>query len=54
MLLRNRVRDGEGGYDVLTPLRLDDGTAVVIDRGWVARNVAETGSRISWNRPPAP
>jgi cytochrome oxidase assembly protein ShyY1 len=41
VLLRNRVRDGEGGYDVLTPLRLDDGSAVVIDRGWVARNVAE-------------
>ena len=38
MLLRNRVRDGEGGYDVLTPLVLDDGTAVVVDRGWVPRN----------------
>jgi cytochrome oxidase assembly protein ShyY1 len=37
-LLRNRVRDGEGGYDVLTALVLDDGTAVVVDRGWVARN----------------
>ena len=36
-LLRNRVRDGEGGFDVLTPLVLDDGTAVVVDRGWVPR-----------------
>jgi surfeit locus 1 family protein len=40
-LLRNRVRDGEGGYDVLTPLVLDDRTAVVVDRGWVARNVVD-------------
>ena len=38
VLLRNRVRDGEGGYELLTPLVLDDGTAVVVDRGWVPRN----------------
>jgi cytochrome oxidase assembly protein ShyY1 len=43
VLLRNRVRGGNGGYDVLTPLHLADGTAVVVDRGWVARNPAETG-----------
>ena len=43
VLLRNRVRSGEGGYDVLTPLRLEDGTAVVVDRGWVARNDVDTG-----------
>ncbi len=42
VLLRNRVRGGNGGYDVLTPL-LADGTAVVVDRGWVACNPAETG-----------
>jgi len=36
-LLTNRVRDGEAGYDVLTPLRLDDGSAVLVDRGWVPR-----------------
>lgn len=41
-LLRNRVRDGEGGFDVLTPLVLEDGTAVVVDRGWVARADAES------------
>jgi len=43
VLLRNRVRGSNGGYDVLTPLHLADGTAVVVDRGWVARNPAETG-----------
>ena len=36
-LLRNRVHDGETGYDVLTPLRLTDGSGVLIDRGWIAQ-----------------
>ena len=40
-LLRNRVHNGVGGYDLLTPLVLGDGTAVVIDRGWVPRNVID-------------
>ena len=35
-LLRNRVRNGKDGYDVLTPLLLEQGTGVVVDRGWVA------------------
>ena len=35
VLLRNRVHNGKDGNDVLTPLRLDDGSAVIIDRGWV-------------------
>jgi cytochrome oxidase assembly protein ShyY1 len=34
-LLRNRVRGDRGGVDVLTPLVLDDGTAVIVDRGWL-------------------
>jgi cytochrome oxidase assembly protein ShyY1 len=35
-LLRNRSRDGDLGYAVLTPLRLDSGEAVIVDRGWVS------------------
>lgn len=35
VLLRNRIHDSNDGDDVLTPLRLDDGTAVLVDRGWV-------------------
>lgn len=35
-LLRNQTRDDDTGYNVLTPLRLDDGTAVLIDRGFNA------------------
>jgi cytochrome oxidase assembly protein ShyY1 len=34
-VLRNRVRTNKVGIDVLTPLRLADGSAVVVDRGWV-------------------
>lgn len=35
VLLRFRSRDGEAGYEVLTPLVLDDGSALLVDRGWV-------------------
>jgi cytochrome oxidase assembly protein ShyY1 len=34
-VLRNQVRNDHVGVDVLTPLRLADGTAVLVDRGWV-------------------
>ncbi len=34
-VLRNQVRSDHVGVDVLTPLRLADGTAVLVDRGWV-------------------
>ena len=34
-VLRNRIRDDHVGIDVLTPLRLADGSAVLVDRGWV-------------------
>jgi cytochrome oxidase assembly protein ShyY1 len=34
-VLRNQVRGGRAGVDVLTPLRMADGTTVLVDRGWV-------------------
>ena len=34
-LLRNQVHGDKDGDDVLTPLRLADGTAVLVDRGWI-------------------
>ncbi|MDB5888855.1 MAG: conserved hypothetical secreted protein [Rhodocyclales bacterium] len=37
VFLDNRVRDGQNGYHVLTPLQLADGGGVVIvNRGWIA------------------
>ncbi len=35
LLVRNRPRNGLAGYEVLVPLRLDDGRVFVVDRGWV-------------------
>jgi cytochrome oxidase assembly protein ShyY1 len=40
-LLRNRVRNGDDGFDVLTPLLLDDGSAVIVDRGWIANGAVD-------------
>jgi surfeit locus 1 family protein len=34
-ILSGRSQDGDPGNHVLTPLVLDDGTAVIVDRGWV-------------------
>jgi cytochrome oxidase assembly protein ShyY1 len=38
VLLRDQVRRDKTGFDVLTPLRLSDGTSALVDRGWVASN----------------
>jgi cytochrome oxidase assembly protein ShyY1 len=35
LLVRNRPRNSAPGFEVLVPLRLDDGTVFVVDRGWV-------------------
>ncbi|WP_050348603.1 SURF1 family cytochrome oxidase biogenesis protein [Arsenicicoccus sp. oral taxon 190] len=36
LLVRNRPRDGRRGYEVVWPLRLPDGTAILVDRGWLS------------------
>lgn len=35
VLVRNRTVEGRVGFEVLTPLVLADGSAVLVDRGWV-------------------
>jgi cytochrome oxidase assembly protein ShyY1 len=35
LLVRNRVLGGRPGFEQLVPFRLDDGTVVVLDRGWL-------------------
>ena len=42
LLVRNRPHNGQPGFEVLTPLRLDDGTVFIIDRGWVAPGSDDT------------
>jgi len=39
--LDNRPMDGRAGFYVLTPLRLADGSVVLVQRGWLPRNVAD-------------
>jgi surfeit locus 1 family protein len=36
--LDNRQMDGRPGFFVLTPLLLDDGSAVLVQRGWLPRD----------------
>ncbi|MER7890791.1 SURF1 family protein [Micromonospora sp. NPDC094482] len=35
VLVRGRTADSKVGFEVLTPLVLSDGTAVLVDRGWI-------------------
>ena len=36
VVVRYRTRDGESGIDVVVPLVTADGTALLVDRGWMA------------------
>jgi cytochrome oxidase assembly protein ShyY1 len=36
LIVRYRTRDGSPGVDVVVPLVTADGTALIVDRGWVA------------------
>lgn len=36
VIVRYRTRDGAAGVDVVVPFELDDGTSVLVDRGWYA------------------
>ena len=41
VLLDNRIRNHRVGYEVLTPLRLDDASYVLVNRGWLERGAKE-------------
>lgn len=41
LLVRGRPRDGLPGFEVLVPFRLEDGTVLVVDRGWVPTGASD-------------
>lgn len=53
VIVRNRPLNGQPGYEVLTPLKLEDGTAVIIDRGWLPIGNAQAGRPDEIPVPPA-
>lgn len=51
-VVRNRPLNGRPGYEVLVPLRLSDGTAVAVNRGWLPIGNDEAGHPDSVPAPP--
>ncbi|WP_437584861.1 SURF1 family cytochrome oxidase biogenesis protein [Paramicrobacterium sp. CJ85] len=41
VLVRNRPRSGQPGFEVITPLKLDSGLIFMVDRGWVPTGSAQ-------------
>lgn len=52
VVVRYRTRDGAPGVDIVVPLVTDDGTALLVDRGWLATPAAGTAPE-SVPEPPA-
>ncbi|WP_164863523.1 SURF1 family protein [Agromyces sp. LHK192] len=38
VVIRNRPFEGASGFEVVTPMRLDDGTVFFVDRGWIPQD----------------
>jgi surfeit locus 1 family protein len=49
--LENRQMNGRPGFYAVTPLQLDDGTAVLVQRGWLPRDLLDR-TRIAAPPPP--
>jgi surfeit locus 1 family protein len=54
VLVTNRSNAGAPGYWVLTPLVQDDGTAVVVNRGWIPFSYTVDGSWTDFDPPAGP
>jgi cytochrome oxidase assembly protein ShyY1 len=53
ILARSRTLGGQVGFEVVTPLVLDDGTAVLVDRGWLPAPRGDAATRPAVPAPPA-
>ncbi|MDT9592423.1 SURF1 family protein [Nocardioides zeae] len=54
VVVRYRTRDGAPGVDVVVPLVLDDGSSVLVDRGWMATDNSGALSGTDTDLLPAP
>lgn len=52
-IVRNRPLNGQPGYEVVVPFKLDSGETVVIDRGWLPIGNKNPGSPDAIPAPPA-
>jgi cytochrome oxidase assembly protein ShyY1 len=52
VVVRYRTRDGASGVEVVVPLELDDGTSVLVDRGWLATDNRAATPEIAPAPPP--
>jgi surfeit locus 1 family protein len=50
--LDNRPMDNRTGFYAVTPLLLADGTAVLVQRGWLPRDVQDRSRIAAYNTPP--
>lgn len=54
LVARNRPHGGTSAFEVLTPLRLDDGRILVVDRGWVPPADSDVGPDLVPDPPSGP
>jgi surfeit locus 1 family protein len=52
--LDNRPMNGRAGFVAVTPLQLDDGSAVLVQRGWLPRDQADRTRIVAAPAPPGP
>jgi surfeit locus 1 family protein len=46
MLIGPRLHDGENGYLVVTPLQRENGSTILVCRGWISKALADQAARI--------
>ncbi|KAF3765083.1 putative Shy1, mitochondrial inner membrane protein [Cryphonectria parasitica EP155] len=51
MLIGPRMRDGEQGYMVVTPLEREDGSTVLVNRGWISKRLGDRRKRARESMP---
>lgn len=53
VLIRSRALNGQAGYDVVTPLEADDGTTVIVNRGFAPNGEGGEAAIFRFARPKA-